>query len=164
MIPKLTHTEACKMVEDALERVGKTLAYIRLKLAETPNYMDLSGSEMKVKGSVNEANLLCNINFYGAYLQGARRMMLALQEWDLLDVPLKKIGSGNYKGTQKRQPKPVNKAVIDLFMENTRNLEWCLHGQPDNVELTVCDKSDAKGKVIGKKAMFMKKETRYKEI
>ena len=164
MIPKLTHTEACKMVEDALERVGKTLAYIRLRLAEDPYYLERDSKERLVKGAVDEANLICNINYYGAYLQGAQRMALALQEWDLLDFPLKKIGSGNYKGTKKRSPKPVNKAVFDLFLENTRNLEWCLHGLPDNVEIFTQDKTDLKGKVIGKKAIFGKKEIKYKEI
>lgn len=164
MIPKLTHSEACKMVEDALERVGKTLAYIRLRLAEDSYFIERTGSEMKVKGTVEEANLLCNINFYGAYLQGARRMALALQEWDMLDVPLKKIGRGNYKGTQKRKPKPVIKAVFDLFMEDTRNLEWCLHGLPENVEIFTEDKTDRKGKVIGAIAKFLKKETKYTEI
>ena len=161
MIPKLTHTEACKMVEDALERVGKTLAYIRLRLAKDPAY---AGLEMKIQGTVDEANLICNINYYGAYLQGAQRMALALQEWDLLDFPLKKIGSGNYKGTQKRSPKPVNKAVFDLFIENTRNLEWCLHGLPDNVEIVTREILNNKGKVTGVKASFIKKETKYKEI
>ncbi|MDE6231080.1 MAG: hypothetical protein K2M37_05630 [Muribaculaceae bacterium] len=164
MIPKLTHTEACRMVEDAIERVGKTLAYIRLRLAENPNYMSCSGSEIKVKASVNEANLLCNINYYGAYLQGAQRMALALQEWDMLDTPLKKIGSGNYKGTKKREPKPVIQAIFDLFLENTRNLDWCLHGLPDNVEIVTQDVLNNKGKVTGVKAKFVKKETKYKEI
>ena len=163
MIPKLTHTEACKMVEDALERVGKRLAYIHLQLADDP-YYEKRGKERIIKSAVDEANLICNINYYGAYLQGARRMALALEEWDMLAVPLKKIGSGNYKGTQKRAKPIVVKAVFDLFMENTRNLEWCLHGLPDNVEIFTQDKTDAKGKVIGKKAIFGKKEIKYKEI
>lgn len=163
MIPKLTHSEACKLVEDALERVGKTLAYIRCKLEQrnTDKPIQLTLFE---QNTLEEANLLCNINWYGAYLQGAQRMALALQEWDMLDVPLKKISSGNYKGTLKRKPKPVIKAVFDLFLENTRNLEWCLHGLPDNVEIVTENKTDKKGKVIGVKAKFVKKETKYKEI
>lgn len=163
MIPELTHTEACKLVEDALERVGKTLAYIRLQLAKDPRYVK-TGKERILKGTVDEANILCNVNYYGAYLQGAQRMALALEEWDLLDFPSKKIGRGNHKGTAKRSPKPVNKAVFDLFMESTRNLEWCLHGLPDNVEIFTQDKTDAKGRVVGKKAVFGKKEIKYKEI
>lgn len=163
MIPKLTHTEACKMVEDALERIGKTLAYIRLKLAEDPHYMGRAGcGERKVKGCVEEANVLCNINFYGAYLQGARAMLRAMQEQCLLNLP-------TVKGTKKSDAiKPTEKhtvkALIGLINESARNLEWFLHGWPENVEIIIRDETDAKGKVIGKKAMFMKKETRYKEI
>ena len=165
MIAKLTHTEACKMVEDALERVGKTLAYIRLQLAEDPHYLGRDSHERLVKGTVDEANLICNVNYYGAYLQGAQRMALALEEWDLLDFPLKKIGHGShYKGTKKRAKPIVNKAVFDLFIENTRNLEWCLNGLPNDVEILIQDKTDTKGKVIGKKAVFGKREIKYKEI
>ena len=163
MIPKLTHTEACKMVEDAIERVAKTLAYIRLRLAEDPHYMEREGcGERKVKGCVEEANVLCNINFYGAYLQGARAMLRAMQEQRLLNLP-------TVKGTKKSDAiKPTEKhtvkALIGLINESARNLEWFLHGWPENVEIIIRDETDAKGKVIGKKAMFMKKETRYKEI
>ena len=163
MVPKLTHTEACKMVEDALERVGKTLAYIRLKLAEDPHYMEREGcGENKVKGCVEEANVLCNINFYGAYLQGARAMLRTMQEQRLLNLP-------TVKGTKKSDAiKPMEKhtvkALVGLINESARNLEWFLHGWPENVEIIIRDETDAKGKVIGKKAMFMKKETRYKEI
>ena len=165
MIPELTHSEACKLVEDALERVGKTLAYIRLKLEKDPHYMQREGcGENKVNGVVDRANLLCNINFYGAYLQGARRMALALQEWDMLAVPLKKIGSCNYKGTQKRAKPVVVKALFDLFIENTRNLEWCLHGLPDNVEIATQEILNNKGKATGVKARFLKRETKYKEL
>ena len=164
MIPKLTHTEACKLVEDSLERVGKTLAYIRLRLAENPKYLREDSHAREVEGAIEEANLISNINYYGAYLQGAQRMALALQEWDLLAVPQKKIGSGNYKGTQKRAKPIVVKAVFDLFTESTRNLEWCLHGLPDNVEIATRDILNNKGKVTGVKARFVKKETKYKEI
>ena len=164
MIPKLTYTEACELVEDALERVGKTLVYIRMQLAKGPKYLSKDSHERKVKGVVDEANLICNINYYGAYLQGARRMALALQEWDLLDFPLKKIGSGNYKGTQKRAKPIIVKAVFDLFLENARNLEWCLHGLPEDIEIATQNVLDKKGKVKGVKAKFVKKETKYKEI
>lgn len=163
MIPKMTHTEACKMVDDALERVGKTLAYIRLKLAEYPYYMDRAGcGERKVKNCVEEANLLCNINFYGAYLQGARAMLRAMQEQRLLNLP-------TVKGTKKSDAiKPTEKhtvkALIGLINESARNLEWFLHGWPENVEIIIRDETDAKGKVIGKKAKFVKKEIKYKEI
>lgn len=165
MIPKLTHTEACKLVEEALERIGRTLTYVRLQLAQDPDYLDRSSNETILKAKVDEANLLCNINWYGAYLQGARRMALALEEWDLLDFPLQKVGHNNkHKSTVKRAAKPVNKAIFDLFIDSTRNLEWCLHGLPEGVEIFTRDKLDSKGKVIGKKAIFGKKEVNYKQI
>ena len=148
--PKLTHAEACRMVEDAIERVGKTLAYIRLRLAE-PNYMDCSGSEMKVKASVNEANLLCNINYYGAYLQGAQAMYRAMERNFYLDY-------------RKKQDWLVSKAQLELFIENTRNLDWFLHDLPKDIELFTELKRDKKGKLIGAKAKFVKKETKYTEI
>lgn len=159
---ELTHTEACKLVEAALERVGKTLAYIRLRLDRDPVYR--KSKPMVIRRTVEEANILCNINFYGAYLQGAQRMALALEELDLLDFPLKKIGSGNYKGTQRRASRAENRAMFDLFMENTRNLEWCLYGLPPNVEILMEDKTDKSGKVIGVKARFVRKETKYTEV
>lgn len=149
------------MVEDAIERVGKTLAYIRLRLAEDPYYLE-RGKEFVVKGAVDEANLICNINYYGAYLQGARAMLRAIQEQHLLNLP-------TVKGTKKSDAiKPTEKhtvkALVELMSESTRNLEWFLHGWPENVEIIVSNETDAKGKVIGKKAMFMKKEVKYKEI
>ena len=149
--PKLTHTEACRMVEDAIERVGKTLAYIRLKLAESPNYMESSGSEMKVKAIVNEANLLCNINHYGAYLSGAQAMYRAMERNFYLDY-------------RKKQDWLVSKAQLELFIENTRNLDWFLHDLPKDIELFTELKRDKKGKLIGAKAKFVKKETKYTEI
>ncbi|MDE7442131.1 MAG: hypothetical protein K2M69_08195 [Muribaculaceae bacterium] len=151
MIPKLTHTEACRMVEDAIERVGKTLAYIRLRLAENPNYMDCSGSEMKVKARVNEANLLCNINHYGAYISGAQAMYRAMERNFYLD----------YK---KKQDWLISKAQLKLFMENTRNLDWFLHDYPKGVEIFTELERDKKGKVMSAKAKFVKKETKYTEI
>lgn len=163
MIPKLTHTEACELVESALERVGKTLAYIRLKLDKQPTDKPIQ-LDLFTQNTIEESNLICNINYYGAYLQGARCMALALQEWDLFDFPLKKIGSGNYKGTQKRHAKPINKAIFDLFLESSRNIEWCLHGLPDNVEIFTEPILDKKGKPKGVKAKFAKRETKFVEL
>lgn len=164
MTPNLTHTEACNLVEDSLERVAKTLAYIRLRLAQVPTDKPIQLTLFE-QNAVEEANLLCNINWYGAYLSGARAMALALQEWDLLDFPLKKIGHGGYsKIAVKRADKIVNKAVFDLFLSNTRNLEYCLHGLPDGIEIFNDIERDKKGKIKSAKAKFLKKTTNYKEI
>ncbi len=54
--------------------------------------------------------------------------------------------------------------IYSLLTENTRNLEWCLHGLPDGVEIFTEPKLDKKGKVIGAKAKFGKREIKYKEI
>lgn len=154
MIPKLTHTEACKMVEDALERVGKTLAYIRLRLAEDPYF----SSEMKVKGIVEEANILCNINNYGSYMKGAMAMFSALEKSGFLDIPKPKGLSSN------KEDRIINKAQLKLYLESQRNLDWFLHGEPNSVQVYTEIERDRKGKVIGARARFVKKEIKYKEI
>lgn len=163
MTVKLTHAEACKLVEDSLERVLKTLAYIRLRLERCPHDSIIPWIQGE-QNAIEEANLLCNINWYGAYLTGAIKMAMALKEWDLLDFPSKKIGSGNYKGTVKRPDKIVVKSIFDLFTENTRNLEWCLHGLPEGVEIRTQLEKNKRGKIIGAKSKFIKKEIKYKEI
>lgn len=150
MMPKLTHTEACKMVEDSLERVAKTLAYIRLRLeqyqTDKPIQLDLF-----TQNTVEEANLLCNVNWYGAYLSGAQAMYRAMERNFYLDY-------------QKKQDWLISKAQLKLYMENTRNLDWFLHDWPKDIELHTELERNKKGKVIGAKAKFVKKEIKYKEI
>lgn len=161
----LTHEEACVLVEDAIERCAKTLAYIRLKLeCRKPNPKTDVQLSLFEQNTVEQANLLCNINWYGAYLKGAQAMALALKEWNLMDFPQQKIGSGNYKGTAKRENPIVNKAVFDLFLSSTRNMEYCMQGLPNNVEIRFHTEKDKKGKVVKATAKFVKKETKYKEI
>lgn len=155
---ELTHEEACRLVEDAIERCAKTLAYIRCKLERKPQ---LSLFDMD---TVEQANILCNINWYGAYFKGAQSMALALKEWNLMDFPQQKIGSGNYKATVKRENPIVNKAIYDLFLSSTRNMEYCMTGLPDNVEIRFHTEKDKKGKIVKATAKFVKKETEYKEI
>lgn len=158
MQSKMTHTEACELVEDALERAAETLTYIRLRLAENPN----SVSEIKVKNAVAEVDLLCQINYYGAFLKGARSMLRTLEDQCMLNLP-------TLKGYKKGDAiKPMNKhyvkAVLKLIKESARNLDWFLHGSPGNVELCVRPETDAKGKVVGATAKFMKKEVKLKEV
>lgn len=162
--PKLTHEEACRLVEDALERCTKRLAYIRLKL----EYKSPKASEQLSLfdlDAVDRANLLRNINWYGAYLSGARAMARALEEWDLLDFPKKKTVHGGYSPIVLQRNDPiVNKAVLDLFLSSPRNIEYCLQGLPNNVEIQLNTERDKKGKVVKATAKFVKKETKYKEI
>lgn len=159
----LTHEEACALVEDAIERCVKTLAYIRLKLEKRKSKASEQLSLFE-QNTVEQANLLCNINWYGAYMKGAMAMALALKEWNLMDFPQQKIGHGNYKGIAKRENPIVNKAVFDLFLSSTRNMEYCMMGLPNNVEIRFQTEKDKKGKVLKATAKFVKKETEYKEI
>lgn len=147
MQPELTHTEACELVEKTLERVVNTLAYIRCKLEKRPN-IPLSLFDYN---AIEEANLLCNINHYGAYLKGARAMYRAMERNFYLDY-------------MKKPEWIVAKAQLKLFMECSRNLEWFLTEMPNRVELHTELERDKKGKVIGAKSKFVKKETKYTEV
>lgn len=165
--PKLTHTEACKLVEDALERVGKTLAYVRLKLhgirdGGNINFYGSRCNELRVRSTVDESNLLCNINWYGAYLSGAQAMLRAMQDHRLLNLPTIK-GTKKSDAVKPAEPHDV-KALVALMSESTRNLDWFLHGWPENVEVCISHERDKKGKVIGAKAKFVKKVTTIVEI
>lgn len=161
--PRLTHEEACRLVDGAIERCAKTLAYIRLKIEHVDPRTEFSRDREPIR-SVDRANLLCNINWYGAYLEGARAMARAMEDWRLMDFPSEKIGSGNYKGTVKRENPIVNKAIFDLFLKSIRNLEYCLQGLPLGVEIQYDVERDKKGKIKSAKARFVKKETTYEEI
>lgn len=152
----LTHTEACRMVEETIERVAKTLAYIRLRLYDNQSPKDILPStgpcsENRIKSLVDKANVLCNINYYGAYLSGATAMYVAMERMLYLD----------YK---KKVDWIEAKAQLKLFMENTRNLEWLLTEIPEGVDLYTQYERDKKGKVIGAKCKFYKKEIIRKEI
>lgn len=166
MIQYLTHEEACRLVESAIERCAKTLAYIRLRLEKdrgNEKYeIDSNGPMMR---AVDRANLLCNINWYGAYLSGARAMARAMEEWDLLDFPKRKAGHGGYTPVTIQRANPiVNKAILDLFLSSSRNLEYCLEGLPNNIEIHYDTERDKKGKLVKCRAFFAKKVTRYEEI
>lgn len=138
------------MVEDSLERVGKTLAYIRLRLEKrkTDKPIQLTLFE---QNTLEEANILTNINYYGAYLSGAQAMYRALERMF-------------YLNHQKKEDWLVSKAQLKLFMENTRNLEWLLTDIPNDVVLYTELERNKKGRVIGAKSKFYKKEVTRKEI
>lgn len=158
MTPKLTHTECCRIVEDALERVAKTLAYIRMRLDSGRNAKRTQLSLFE-KNTVEEANLLCNINYYGAYLQGARTMYLALKDGGYLDIPKEADGTFTAKETR-----IMNNAHLQCFCENARNLDWFLHGTPKDIDLATTFERDKKGKIVGAKSKFYKKEIMRKEV
>lgn len=153
---KLTHEEACKLVEDSLERAVNTLLYIRAKLA-TP-CRDGKPRQLSLfdEANIEHANLLCNINWYGAYIKGAKAMYSALERKGFLDIP----------GSEKRanEDRITNKAMLDLYMENSRNLEWLLTEVPDSVQMVTSFERNKKGKIIKAKSRFYKKEVIRKEI
>jgi len=133
MQSELTHAEACRLVEDAIERCAKTLAYIRLKL-EHRNPKEPEQLSLFEMNTVEQANLLCNINWYGAYLKGARAMYRALSNKGFLDFYAKK------------EDKICNEAMLKAYMQNTRNMEWLLTDVPNGVELRTTFDRDKKGK------------------
>lgn len=149
---ELTHDEACRLVEDSLERVHKTLLYIRAKL-DKPHAGQLSLFD---EGKIEKANLLCNINWYGAYLKGARAMYLALQNKGFLDVPsaCKKVN----------EQRITNKAMLDLYTANARNMEWLLTEIPQGVQMVTSFGRNKKGKIIKAQSKFYKNELTKKEI
>lgn len=163
-INKLTHDECCALVEGAIERGLQTLLYIRKRLGKKGT-MD----EWMEKHCSHVKDVLCDINHYGAYLSGARAMYLALKDQSLLVTPKETITYGNKKFVEgnslsDKEQRVVNAALLKLYLDNARNMEWLLHGAPDNVELRVRYELDKKGKVAGATAMFAKKVTTYEEI
>lgn len=152
MLPKLTHEDACRLVEDAIEKCHKTLAYIRLKLEyrnPNPKREQLSLFEQT---TVEHANLLCNINWYGAYIAGAKAMYRALTTKGFIDYVAKKEDRIAYD------------AMLKAYMQSTRNMEWLLTDVPKGVELITTFERDKKGKIVKATSRFVKKETKYKEI
>lgn len=153
MQPKLTHAEACALVEKALERVANTLAYIRCKLEKRPD-IPLSLFDCN---AVEEANLLCNINHYGAYLKGVKSTINALREHGLLDIP-------KPKGWNKdKDDKIYNKAIIDLIMQDSVSIDRFLAHDYDDIRFTGHER-DKKGKLVKCRAYFTKRVTTSVEI
>ena len=153
MIPKLTHAEACELVEKVLGRVADTLAYIRKKL-EKNDGIPLSLFDYD---TTEEANLLCNINWYGAYLHGVKSTINLLREYGLLNIPLP-------KGVGKVKDAPIyNKAVIDLIMTDSVSMDRFLSRDFDHIQYTDHER-DKKGKLIKCRAYFAKRVTTCVEI
>lgn len=153
MIPKLTHTEACQIVEKCLDRISGTVAYIRCKLEKRPD-IPLSLFDYN---AVDEANLLCNINYYGAYLKGVKTTINALREYGLLDIP-------KPEGWNKdKDDKIYNKAMIDLIMQDSVSMDRFLAHDYDDIRFTDHER-DKKGKLVKCRAYFEKRVTTSVEI
>lgn len=144
----MTHTEACALVENVLERAIKTLAYIRLN---SHRY-----SSDAIKNSAESADLLCNIHWYGAYLLGARTMLLKLRDNELCKEP-------NKEAIRDKDEKIYSKAILDLLMSDTLNTETFLSHNYDEIRFTDHERNK-KGKLLKCRAYFAKRVVEYKEV
>lgn len=150
---KLTHEEACKLIEDTLARSIDTLLYIRKKLERPYNNGKPRQLTLFDKVKIERANLLCNINWYGAYLHGMRIILLHLRDRFLCDES---------NGKSKKEEKIYNKAIFDLIMSSTINLERFVD---EEYEIRFTDHEwDKKGKLKSCRAYFAKKTINYIEI
>lgn len=149
----MTHDEACELVEQSLERAVATLAYIRKRLDKRKTMTRIQ------QEAVKSYDILNNINFYGAYLQGARKMYLALMENKLLDI---EYDDDKWKSEKER--KMTKKSMLNCFMESTRNMEWLLHGIPQGVEMLTRYEVDKNNKIKSAKSEFRKEVINYEKI
>lgn len=140
MKAKLTHEEACELVEDSIKRLVAELCYLR---GHNP-------TSLRAEVALNKANVLENMYYYGAYLKGARAMYLALKDRGFLEQPAK--------------GRIINNAMLKAYMESTRNMEWLLEGLPESIELHTVIERDSKGKPKSAKSRFVKKEVEFKEV
>lgn len=150
----MTHDEACELVENSVKRALATLLHIKERLNRKQATLS-SGEEQMVKNF----DVLCNVNFYGAYLHGARKMYLALIEKKLLDIDY-----ADDKWPSAKERKMTKKSMLECFMASTRNMEWLLHGLPQGVEMYTTYNRDKNGKVKSAKSVFKKEVVGYEEV
>lgn len=157
----LTHAEACALVEKSLEHAINTLRYIRGKL-EIPlkNGEERQLSLFEQNFCEEQVKLLCNINWYGAYLAGAKAMYRALESKGYLAVPANK-GSGV---TRRANDLIINKAQLKLYMSSSRNIEWLLTDVPIKITIRTNLIRNNKGKVVGAESKFYRKTALYEEV
>lgn len=149
MREELTHEQICEFLEDSLKNCLAALSHIYIQRANGKVKRNaLTPKETLV---LKKANLLTNVNWYGAYLHGAKAMLSALD-------------AHGYLGTQKADENLINRAQIKAFTKDARALEWLLEGLPEGVELRTELKRNKKGKIIGAEAKFVEKKITYTEI
>lgn len=161
MIETLTVEEAYAIVEDALVESINELMLVRKRLERRKNInprADIYG-DVEYTRVTKKADLLRNINYYGAYIKGAKAMYLRLKEYGFLEIPKEK---GCKKTT--KEDRISNNALLDLYMKSTRNMEWLLCGTPLNIKTMVKFKRDGKGKVVGAEAIFYREEIKKVEV
>lgn len=148
----MTHDEACELVQGSVERALTTLLHIQKRLEKGKPFS--RQDELRVK----DFDVLYNINFYGAFLQGARKMYLALHDHGFLDIPC------NACFQTSRERKLTNEAMIKCYMDSTRNMEWLLNGMPQGIEMYTAYERDKNGKVKSAKSEFRKEVVKYERV
>lgn len=136
-----------------MERGLQTLLYIRKRLGNS-----VMVDEWMIGRCSYVSDVLCHIDNYGAYLAGAKAMFRTLKNQGLLDIP-KEASSRS-----KREDSITNEALLKLYLKDSRNLDWFLHGVPGNVEVRIKTERDKKGKTVKATAFFVKRETTYQEV
>lgn len=100
----------------------------------------------KIDEKLDEFKQLRNLQIYGWYLKGARKMLL-----DLTDLFAEQLKIGRVKTIN-----PYNKAVIDMLFESNINLEKFLLHDYDEIRFKDFVKNK-KGKLIKCKAFLVKR-------
>lgn len=142
----ITHEEACELIEQAVRCLLMELVHIRERRHKHP-FDGLTVDEQRV---LEKSVVVTNINYYGAFLKGARAMYRALGANGFLEQP--------------KSDAIVNKAMLAAYMSSTRNMEWLLEGMPKGVELHTEIERDQKGRIKGAKSKFITKVTITKEV
>lgn len=151
---KLTHEECCRLVEESIERGLRTLEYIKNRLHKGYAH------EETVESNCNFVkDVLCNINYYGAYLHGMVQMLLKLRQYGLLEEKRDKNGIPRAKGDDLI----YNKAIIDLLLADKTNCERFVGDEFDQIRYTDHE-HDKKGKLVKCRAYFAKRVTTYQEM
>lgn len=156
---KLTHEECCALVEGSIEKGLQTLLYIRTRLVRLKT---ATLDEWEEKRCHYMTDVLCRIDNYGAYLHGMVQILLKLRDCGLLEEARPKGGKrSDVIPHAKGNGLIYNKAIIDLLLDNTLNLERFI----DGYEIRFTDfETDKKGKLVKCRAYFAKRVTMYQEV
>lgn len=145
----MTHLDACIQVKKSLEQVKATLEHINNEIEQGKDFI------FHDSGIFDRANLLCNINWFGAYIKGAKAMYRALYNKGYLEIPHPK-GWGKVTN----ETKLANQAQLLLYMKDVRNLEWLLTEPPQNIGIYTKFEKNPKDKIIGAKSNFYDTDTK----
>jgi hypothetical protein len=152
---KLTHEECCALVEGSIEKGLQRLEYIKKRLHKGEDFVK---TEVVASNCYFANNVLCNINYYGAYLHGMKQLLLKLRDAGLLEESRPKNGIPHAKGDELL----YNKAIIDLLFADTRNIEMFLTDE-HSIRFTDHERNK-KGKLVKCRAYFAKRVTMYREV